>query len=194
MLAWLSVWSEVQTCIRPSWCHCHSLSLASVKSRLVLPFWYWLTRVVPEIGPSNGCMCVCVCCVGNYHSSLGSQLGPVRYTNPRAHSLTVVISAAAACWMVGSLFAGPPVEPPTIPARYETVTVGDRVTMTCTQGALRYTTISSLYWGLLFARGPIYKISYDSITIILCQCQSYDRLRKQITKTARIFSDLLAKS
>ena len=38
VLAWLSVWSEVQTCIWPSWCHCHSLSLASVKSRLVLPF------------------------------------------------------------------------------------------------------------------------------------------------------------
>ena len=32
VLAWLSVWSEVQTCIWPSWCHCHSLSLASVKS------------------------------------------------------------------------------------------------------------------------------------------------------------------
>ena len=45
MLAWLSVWSEVQTCIWPSWCHCHSLSLASVKSRLVIPFWYRLTRV-----------------------------------------------------------------------------------------------------------------------------------------------------
>jgi len=28
VLAWLSVWSEVQTCIRPSWCHYHSLSLA----------------------------------------------------------------------------------------------------------------------------------------------------------------------
>ena len=40
MLAWLSVWSKVQTC--------HSLSLASVKSRLVLPFWYRLTWVVPE--------------------------------------------------------------------------------------------------------------------------------------------------
>ena len=50
MLAWLSVWSEVQTCIWPSWCLCHSLSLASVKSRLVLPFWYWLTWVVPEKG------------------------------------------------------------------------------------------------------------------------------------------------
>ena len=54
----LSVWSEVQTCIWPSWCHCHSLSLASVKSRLVLPFWYWLTWVVPDKGPLNGCACV----------------------------------------------------------------------------------------------------------------------------------------
>ena len=61
VLAWLSVWSEVQTCILPSWCHCHSLSLASVKSRLVLPFWYRLTRVVPDTGPLNGCVCVCVC-------------------------------------------------------------------------------------------------------------------------------------
>ena len=57
--AWLSVWSEVQTCIWPSWCHCNSLSLASVKSRLVLPFWYRLTRVVPDKGPLNGCVCVC---------------------------------------------------------------------------------------------------------------------------------------
>ena len=56
----VSVWSEVQTCVCPSWCHCHSLSLASVKSRLVLPFWYRLTWVVPEKGPLNGCMCVCV--------------------------------------------------------------------------------------------------------------------------------------
>jgi len=48
VLAWLSVWSEVQTCIWPTGCHCHSLSLSSVKSRLVLPFWYRLSRVVPE--------------------------------------------------------------------------------------------------------------------------------------------------
>ena len=38
----LSVWSEVQTCI----CHCHSLSLASVKSRLVFTF------LVPAHPPS----------------------------------------------------------------------------------------------------------------------------------------------
>ena len=60
VLAWLSVWSAVQTCIWPSWCHCHSLSLASVKSRLVLPFWYRLTRVVLDKGPLNVCVCVCV--------------------------------------------------------------------------------------------------------------------------------------
>ena len=57
VLAWLSVWSEVQTCIWPSGFHCHSLSLASVKSRLVLPFWYRLTRVVPDKKPLNGCVC-----------------------------------------------------------------------------------------------------------------------------------------
>ena len=34
----------------------HSLSLASVKSRLVLPFWYQLTRVVQEKGPLSGCV------------------------------------------------------------------------------------------------------------------------------------------
>ena len=59
VLAWLSVWSEVQTCIWPRWCHCHSLSLAPVKSRLVLPFWYWLTQVVLEKRPLNGCCCCC---------------------------------------------------------------------------------------------------------------------------------------
>jgi len=68
VLAWLSVWSEVQTCIWPSWCHCHSLSLASVKSRLVLPFWYQLTWVVPD-KVLLMCMCVhmcdCVCCPGS---------------------------------------------------------------------------------------------------------------------------------
>ena len=57
VLAWLSVWSEVQTCIGSSWCHCHSLSLASVKSRLVLPFWYRFTWIVPEKWPLNGCVC-----------------------------------------------------------------------------------------------------------------------------------------
>ena len=57
VLVWLSVCSEVQTCIWPSCCHCHSLSLASVKSRLVLPFCYRLNWVALDRGPLNGCMC-----------------------------------------------------------------------------------------------------------------------------------------
>jgi len=61
VLAWLSVWSKVQTCIWPSRCHFHSLSLASVKSRLVLPFWYRLTRVVLDKGPLNVRACVHAC-------------------------------------------------------------------------------------------------------------------------------------
>ena len=62
VLAWFSVWSEVQTCIWPSRCHCHSLSLALVKSRLVLLF------LVPAHlgGPRKRAIkwvCVCVCVV-----------------------------------------------------------------------------------------------------------------------------------
>jgi len=48
VLVWLYVWVKVQICIWPSWYHCHSLSLASVKSRFVLPFCYRLTRVIPD--------------------------------------------------------------------------------------------------------------------------------------------------
>jgi len=33
---------------------------SSFESRLVLPFWYWLARVVPENRPLNGCSVVCL--------------------------------------------------------------------------------------------------------------------------------------
>ena len=60
VLVWLSVCSKVQTCIWPSWYHCHSPSLASAKSRLILPFRYQLTWVVLEKRPLNVCARVCV--------------------------------------------------------------------------------------------------------------------------------------
>jgi len=80
VLAWLSVCSEVQTCMWPSWCHCHSLSHASVKSRLVLPFWYRLTRGVTEKGPLNVCVCVCVVqnkAISDKRCDISSALLPV---------------------------------------------------------------------------------------------------------------------
>ena len=60
VLTWLSVWGKVQICIWLSWCLCHSLSLAPINPNLVLPFWYHLTRVVPDEGPLNGWCCCCL--------------------------------------------------------------------------------------------------------------------------------------
>ena len=65
VLGWLSVWSQVQTvCIWSSWCHCHPKtppSLASFKSGLILPFWYWLTQAALEKRLLNGCSSSIVC-------------------------------------------------------------------------------------------------------------------------------------
>jgi len=83
VLAWLSVWSEVLTCIWPSWCHCHSLSLASVEFRSVLPFWYRLTWVVPDKWPLNGmCVCDCMCCVRQCNSNQVSGWESVNHLQP----------------------------------------------------------------------------------------------------------------
>ena len=38
VVAWLPVWSKLQTCIWPSWCYCHSLSLAFSKIRIGFTF------------------------------------------------------------------------------------------------------------------------------------------------------------
>jgi len=52
MLAWLPVWSKVQICIWPSWCHCHSLSLAPAN-----PDWFYLsgTSVAVVVSHQWGC-------------------------------------------------------------------------------------------------------------------------------------------
>jgi len=52
VLTWLSVWGEVQICIWPRWCHCHSLFLAPVN-----PDWFYLpsfTFLVPAHPDSPG--------------------------------------------------------------------------------------------------------------------------------------------
>ena len=43
------------------------LNVSSVKSRLVLPSWYRLARVVKDKGPLNGCVCVLVCTLFYWH-------------------------------------------------------------------------------------------------------------------------------
>jgi len=54
VLAWLSVWSEVQTQLMPLPLTVSCFS----KIQIGLPFWYRLTQIVPEKGPLNGCVCV----------------------------------------------------------------------------------------------------------------------------------------
>jgi len=105
VLAWLSDWSEVQTCIWPSGCHCHSLSLASVKSRSVFPFWYRLTRVFPDKGPLNRCVCFLPPILHCYKKIwvypkirvLPSELVPNSGTTPRWTSLWI-IPTTHCCW------------------------------------------------------------------------------------------------
>jgi len=103
VLAWLSVWSEVQACIRPSGFHCHSLSLASVKSRLVLPFWYRPTWVVPDKGSLDGCVCVCVLSSLSVHILWRVQyvvISVLYVANARTVCRsTVCISNCRRCWI-----------------------------------------------------------------------------------------------
>jgi len=62
MLAWLSVWFAVQIWIWPRWCHCHSLSLASVKFKLVLlPAHPGDPRQSPEGRKMGVCVSVRAC-------------------------------------------------------------------------------------------------------------------------------------
>ena len=72
----------------------HSLSLASIKSRLVLPFWYWPTWVVPEKGPLNVCVCVCLCVRERYCLSYVTFLPMQCYAS--------AVSAMAPCLSVTS--------------------------------------------------------------------------------------------
>jgi len=58
------------------------LPLAQVKSRLVLPFWYRLTRVVPDKGLLNVCVCVHGECLQHRIKSRTFTQVSSRYTWP----------------------------------------------------------------------------------------------------------------
>jgi len=59
VLAWLSVWSEVQTCIWPSWCH---LPLTvSCFSKIQIGFTFLVPAHLGSPGKGSLNVCVCVC-------------------------------------------------------------------------------------------------------------------------------------
>ena len=88
VLAWLSVWSELQTCIWPSWCHCHSLSLASVKSRLVFTF---LVPAHPGRPGQRVVKRVCVCKSHNSRHSQQPQYHPIQSNSSMHHYECIVL-------------------------------------------------------------------------------------------------------
>ena len=66
-----------------------------------LPFWYRLTRVVPEKRPLNGCVCVCNCiigtrcvCVANQHPTNMKHNIQIRRKRISASSVASLLSAA----------------------------------------------------------------------------------------------------
>jgi len=111
VLAWLSVWSEVQMiCIWCSWSHCHPIISCSSKIQNGLPFWCRLTQVVLEKRPLNGCSSssssswpVCLTCMCRERGQLGGRAvvvcsGDV-WNCPAAH----VRDAAAEFHVISSL-------------------------------------------------------------------------------------------
>ena len=68
------------------------------KIQIGLPFWYWLTRVVPEKGPLNGCVCgggdVKPCSI------------PYYWTKGESHSSSVVWPGLARTWLAAQHLVG----------------------------------------------------------------------------------------
>jgi len=65
--------------------------LPSVKSRLVLSFWYRLTWVVPEKGPLNGCMCLCVVVCTPLYGNILEMTRACERQNIRLSAMTLLI-------------------------------------------------------------------------------------------------------
>jgi len=92
ILAWLSVWSELQICMCPSGWHCHPLSLAPVN-----PDCFYLccrlTQVVLDKGPLNMCVCVsvsvyvcaCVCLHASEYNDQCICRSSLNHTAERQH-------------------------------------------------------------------------------------------------------------
>ena len=84
VLAWLSVWSKVQTCIWLSWCHYHSLSLVSVN-----PDWFTFLVPAHRGSPGNGPLNECAFPVGNGERNHDLSIG-----------LGLLSGSALAHWLV----------------------------------------------------------------------------------------------
>jgi len=149
----------VLTCIWPSWCHCHSLSLASVKPRLVLPFWYQLTWVVPGKGLLNGCVCVRVCTclwlgIVEHPAGMSDYLSMIGHRHHRAPSWREWLPGCTCLWL-GI------VEHPAGVSGYLGLDLQDILRLSCDYLTMMRKLGSTYDWRL------IYKISYEDARFFL---------------------------
>jgi len=54
-------------CMWSSWCHCHHIISGCIKSRLIWPFWCWLTQVVLGKRPLYRCQLLCIIFLSWFH-------------------------------------------------------------------------------------------------------------------------------
>jgi len=158
-----------QTCMWPSWCHCHSL--VSCFSKIQIGFAF----LVPAHPGNPGkravkrvCVCVCVHISvlfhGGTHFFIGSRLAPHHGDHESRSAQCTPLLASFTCDVRAT---------PVQRWRMRREHVLSRVLPSATETAVTQTALSkrksarSPDVGGFRSRGPIYKISYDNLTIIL---------------------------
>ena len=95
MLAWLSVWNQVQTCIWPSWCHCRSLTCFS---KIQIGFTFLVPAHLGSPG-QRAAKLVCCCCLAwmtGWLTRLTARWRERRFFLPRITSWSTIAAAAEA--------------------------------------------------------------------------------------------------
>jgi len=105
VLTWLSVWSEVQTCIWPRWCHCHSLSLAFSKIQIAFTFLVLAYPGSPgKRADKRVCVCVCVFARFSFSSDKPKIVREKHLQNYLSSSSSITASSAHCVTKVKSNF------------------------------------------------------------------------------------------
>jgi len=82
VLAWLYVWSEVQNCLWPSWCHCHSLAGTGKFGVVVV-----ITLVIFQFSSVDSCKLL----VWQLHSEWHVRCDQPIFQHPRCYSYSYAV-------------------------------------------------------------------------------------------------------
>jgi len=100
VLAWLSVWSEVQSCIWPSCCHCHSPSLCFNKIQIGFTFLVPARPGGPGQRAVKRVLCICGLFVAASFSYKSRHLKVILSNNSK-QAVTTSFMPVCVCRSVG---------------------------------------------------------------------------------------------